>query len=170
MLGSKFSWTTYLCYGDRVVQSWCYLREQEDVGMDVTSFGLNKHCRVWCGIQLSEWVPKDWVQLPRRMRKTTAAKPWLMEMWTKDGAEQPLPTLPWGTFPWCSWYLLRALSSMACVESSTLGRILFFTVFFSFSFLLADLGLCFQIKHQYSTHVRGSAFQGTQRERKLSIK
>lgn len=43
-----------------VVQSWCYLREQEGVGMQLLLplMGLNKHCRVWCGIQLSEWVPK----------------------------------------------------------------------------------------------------------------
>lgn len=45
-----------------------------------------------------------------------------------------------------------------------------FTVSFSFSFLLADLGLCSQIKHQHLSHVPGSAFQGDQRKRKLSIK
>lgn len=150
----------------QVVQSWCCLREQEGVGMEVASSGLNKHYTVWCGIQLSEWVPKDWVQLPRRMREPAAAKPWLMEMWTK----QTLSNLPWGTFP-----LMFMISPQGSIIHGLCGifhlrKNPVFIVSFSFSFLLADLGLCFQIKHWYSTHVPWSAFQGTQRERKFSIR
>lgn len=49
--------------------TWCCLRDQEGVGvwLLLPLLGLNKHCVVLCGIQLSKWVPKRLMQLLRRV-------------------------------------------------------------------------------------------------------